>query len=234
MKQSIAYPRIAKRMQAFLADGVILGVGIIVTLIIISNLGVQGVESVIMAGLAVILLEPALVSFTGGTIGHHILGLRVVKNNTKQNLTFFSALIRFVIKVLLGFYSIVTLFTTKQYQAIHDLLIGSIVILKNPQTLNEYEVLAEQEVERPGYTYPTKARRIVMSILYNIALFIILQSLLALFLSEKCFDNQQCLVIENLFAYSLSILWLIGFFVCIIFCWRGLLFGCQRVLNKAG
>ena len=228
----IGYPRISRRVQAFFIDGIILSVGALVTLIVASGLGLKGIDTSILAGLAVFILEPAMVSFTGGTLGHHLLGLRVVSKTTAKNINIFSAIIRFAVKIALGMLSIVPIFTTRQYQTIHDLMIGSIVILKYPQTMRSHEVLGEREIEKPGCLYPSKVRRTIMIFLYNLALFVVLEFVLDLSLSENCADYKQCLGAEKVIAYSLTLLWIVGVFVSIIMGWKGLLLGCRRQLNK--
>ncbi len=228
----IAYPRVSRRMQAFLIDGILLSSGVAVTLIVASALGIQGIKAVSLAGLAVFLLEPALVSFTGATIGHHLLGLCVVNKSTLKNITIFPAIVRFIVKFTLGLPSIIPIFTTRQYQAIHDLLVGSIVILNHPETFQTYEVLGERDTEQLGYSYPPKIRRAIMTFLYNLALFFILEFVLELFLSEKCAVYNQCRGPETVVAYCLTLLWIAGVFATAILCWRGLLLGCRRTLDK--
>jgi hypothetical protein len=217
-------------MQAFLIDGIILSVGAVSTLIATAGLGLQGVDTVILAGLAVFILEPAMVSFTGGTIGHHLLGLCAVSKKTAKNINIFSAISRFIVKTTFGILSIVPIFTTRQYQAIHDLLIGSIVILKTPQAMRSHEVLGERELEAQGYLYPSKLRRAIIIVLYNLALFVVLEFILVFSLSENCSDNNQCLGTEKLIAYSLTLVWIASIFVSIIMGWKGILLGCRRHL----
>jgi len=172
-----------------------------------------------------------LVSTTGGTLGHHVLGIRVANKNTAKNINIIAAIVRFVVKIVLGLFSIISIFITRQHQAIHDSLVGSIVILKNPQAMKPYEALEEREVEEHGYSYPSKVRRVIMIILYNLTLLIVLGVVSTLSLSGSCVMYNQCSGSENVIAYSLSILWIIGFVASIILCWKGFLLGCRRKLT---
>ena len=83
--------------------------------------------------LAIILLyEPILVAI-GGTVGQRIMGLRVrvkksfVEKREKKNINFFSSLLRYISKILLGWISLLTIHSDKYGQALHD-KIGSSVM----------------------------------------------------------------------------------------------------------
>ncbi len=232
MNSNIGFPKISKRIQAVLIDSIIITVCFITTMIGMSLLGVQGINSIILAGLIVCILEPAMIAFTGGSIGHHILSLRVINKDTQNNVGLISAFIRFFLKAILGLFSIVSIFTTKQYQAIHDLSIGSIVVLKDPQALQTHEVLSERVIEEEGYMYPSKTRRVIMIFLYNLVLFIVLELLLVFVLSSACLGTMHCSNFENAVAYGLSILWIVTNFVITIYCWKGLVPGCHRVVES--
>ncbi len=82
---------------------------------------------------AVLLLyEPIMVSQTGGTIGHHLTNLRVVDDMTRGNLGFLKAAVRSLIKGVLGWFSFLTMLVGKRNQAVHDLLTGSTVQIRDP------------------------------------------------------------------------------------------------------
>lgn len=71
---------------------------------------------------ALFFYEPLFVSFTGGTIGHQILGLRVCKQDAEdQNLSFIHATLRFIIKLTIGWILVlVNRMLRKNKIAIHD------------------------------------------------------------------------------------------------------------------
>ena len=79
---------------------------------------------------AVLLYEPVLVSFTGGTVGHHLTNLRVV-DDRGGNVSFLKACARMVVKDLLGWCSFVILMATSRNQAIHDLVTRSTVQIRD-------------------------------------------------------------------------------------------------------
>ncbi len=75
-----------------------------------------------------VLYEPLFVSIYGGTIGHSFAKITVRKSeDTSQKISFIAALIRFLVKIVLGVISFFTL-TKKHPQAIHDELARAIVV----------------------------------------------------------------------------------------------------------
>ena len=211
-------------------DGVIVPVAAIATLVTASHFGIQGIYSAFLAGLVVFILEPLLVSITGGTPGHHLIGIQVKSKKTGKNINIFSAIIRFVTKIILGLFSLIAVFITKQHQAIHDAIAGSIVVIKNPNSKSNHEVLKEREVELPGYSYPSNARRFVMIVVYNIVFFITLGIALSLIVPDQCLTYSQCSTLENTLLISLQLLWVVSVISSIVLCWKGLLPGCRRQL----
>ena len=160
---TITYPRLIKRVRAVLIDSVLLPLVVIGTLIIGDALGIPGPYGKAMLILIPILvLEPGLVAFTGGTVGHHMLGIRVAKKDGSGNINIFAATIRFVVKLVLGWLSFIFVLTTTKHQAVHDLLAGSIVVHKDPTGLPAYEVLSERTGDSGAYIYPPGWRRIVI------------------------------------------------------------------------
>ncbi len=75
--------------------------------------------------------DPIMISFCGGTIGHLMIGIRVKQYKLEsKNLFVILAFFRFLVKILLGWLSFLTVSTTKEKRAIHDILSGSVVIQK--------------------------------------------------------------------------------------------------------
>lgn len=120
------YPHIARRYVATVIDGaVVLGVGFALG-------GLLQAEA--MAGLRVMLFlvvlflyEPVLTS-RYCTLGQRIMGVRVRDWRTGQSISVVRAYLRIVVKILLGFYSFVSVFFTQGRRAVHDMITGSVVI----------------------------------------------------------------------------------------------------------
>lgn len=76
----------------------------------------------------VLLYEPILIS-SGTTVGQFLLNLRVRNfKNPDQKLTFHLAVVRTIVKILLGWLSFVTVTFNVNRRAIHDFASGSIMI----------------------------------------------------------------------------------------------------------
>lgn len=72
--------------------------------------------------------EPVCVSF-GCTIGNYLKGIRVRDaGDQSRRINIFAALLRYVLKVLLGWISFLSVHMNPERRAIHDLAAGSIVV----------------------------------------------------------------------------------------------------------
>lgn len=233
MDEKTGYPRLLRRIQALMIDGLIVSILAIGALVLAPRVGLQGIHAAISATLVVFMLEPFLVSVTGGTLGHHLLGIRVTSKRSGKNINIFAAVVRFLAKIVLGWLSLVSIFVTKQHQAIHDSLVGSIVVLKHPEQMPAHEVLGERQVQQQEYIYPSKLRRIVMIVIYNILSYLIIGIVSVFFVSEPCLLSGKCSDFDNALFAGMSALWTVAFGISIVLCWKGYLFGCRRRLNSA-
>ena len=170
---------------------------------------------------------------TGGTIGHHLIGIKVVNSKTMSALGIIRATLRFVTKTVLGLFSLVVILTTRRHQAVHDYLSGSIVVIKKPGTLPAHEVLKEREVEEKGYVYPSKVRRIVIIILYSVIFFVANGLLLVLLMTENCLNTNACSGYDQALSIASQIIWIVGTVTLVVFGWRGKLWGCRRKQKDA-
>ena len=76
-----------------------------------------------------VLYDPLFVSLFGGTIGHSYVKIKVKsKTNPQKNISFFQALIRYVLKYTLGWISLLTISGNSEKRALHDMAGGSIVL----------------------------------------------------------------------------------------------------------
>lgn len=65
----------------------------------------------------------------GATIGNDKMKIRVRSvANPEKRINLFLAIIRFIFKILLGWLSFITFFTSSRNRAIHDIVSGSVVI----------------------------------------------------------------------------------------------------------
>ena len=228
-RADLRYPRLIKRVQAVLIDSILIPICAIGTLLLGTGLGVSGPIAKLMLLVGpVLVLEPVLVTLTGGTVGHHLIGLRITRVDGVRNLNFFLALVRFVVKVALGWTSFILVFTTRKHQALHDLFARSIVVYRDPATVPAADQLAERPPEGVEYRYPAKWWRLVAIALYLGALFFVTSLLAAALTSPSCHDFNRCDPLELLVMIVMSATLLIGSGALIVMGWRGRLVGSRR------
>ncbi len=131
------YPRVLDRVKAIVMDGII--IVIFMTIAYYFFLLFENVpdNARIFAFVFIFLLyDPIFTSFFGGTIGHMLIGIRVKRATDEQkNILFPLALLRFIVKSLLGWISLLTITSNKKGKAIHDFLVGSVVVYARPSDL---------------------------------------------------------------------------------------------------
>lgn len=123
---------LAPRVYAYLLDMcLVIGPVFFLSPLILNRLGLPEFYLSAIYGLAIFatlfLYEPLLVARCGGTLGHHMMSIRVLSRKG-ENLSFLAAFFRFSMKFLLGFVSFLPLVIKNQ--TIHDLAAGSHVVKK--------------------------------------------------------------------------------------------------------
>ncbi|WP_163324460.1 RDD family protein [Draconibacterium mangrovi] len=128
------YPGVFVRVKAVITDSVILLIfmlGIVALFDRFEN--VPDFARIAAFVFIFLLYDPLFTSIFGGTIGHFLFGIRVKRaNNPEKNILFPLAVIRYIIKALLGWLSLITVSGNKKAKAIHDIVVQSIVIYKHP------------------------------------------------------------------------------------------------------
>lgn len=228
-KIAIAYPRLARRLQAALLDAFILVILLFFGLgTVLSGFDFSGGLKAALFVAAVLIMEPGLVWTTGGTIGHHALGLRIQDKRTGSNLNPFFAFIRFFLKLVLGWLSFAFILVTKRHQALHDIFSNSVVTIRNPTGQEGRGEKPEQEIYLAQFEYPAWHRRVIVIVLYFGMMLLLLGFFYALLLSDECLYQEQCSSIENLFDVVASIASLAASVGILFFGWTGQLPGARR------
>ena len=124
------YPGVFDRIKAIMTDGIVIVVYMFVASYIFSLFESVPDNARIIAFVFIFLLyDPIFTSLFGGTIGHMMLGIRVKRESDEQkNILFHKAILRYLVKVLLGWVSLLTVSGNKKRKAIHDYLVGSVVV----------------------------------------------------------------------------------------------------------
>ena len=128
-------PSLTHRFKSMMIDVVVIIFLIFLMSLLLEILSIEsGLVRKVCFGL-IILYEPILVSI-GGTIGQVVMGLRVLnftkysEHQSKQRLNIFYSLIRYILKLFLGWISFVTIHSSNYGQAIHDKAGNSLMTFK--------------------------------------------------------------------------------------------------------
>lgn len=123
------YPELKDRIQSTFIDTML----IISLMFLFANIldGFDNVPDwiriVLFAGLFIV-YEPVCMTL-GCTLGNYIKGIRVRKDSdTTKHINIIQALIRYPIKIVLGWISFLTIHNNPKRRAIHDLVSGSVMI----------------------------------------------------------------------------------------------------------
>jgi len=229
------YPRLIKRVRAVLIDSVVVPVAAVASLAIGYWSGVTDIwgRSLLVA-IPILLLEPGLVSWTRGTVGHHIMGIQVTKTDGVSRLGFFAATVRAVVKFLFGWFSLIFVLTTTKHQAIHDLAAHSIVTHRDAGALPAYELVPERHIESPQFVYPSRMKRALFIVLYWALISVALVIGAAFLLSDTCAASNQCSALDYLVSTAMNVLWLVSTGALVVLGWSGRLPGAKRRPASAG
>ncbi len=130
---NIIYPNLLTRVKALFVDFIVILIIFSITSLVIGKIGgaPNWVRGFILV-FSLYLYEPVLISSFGGTVGHHLVKIRIKRmSNPDKKLNIFQASLRFIVKYLLGVISFLTITGNKKKRAIHDMASGSIVTYKH-------------------------------------------------------------------------------------------------------
>lgn len=118
----------------------------------------------------IVLYEPINVAVWGQTLGHRWQDLKVIDKADKFRIGFVRALLRFLIKAGLGWFSIFWALFTSNKQSLHDLMTQSLVIndyysAEDIRYLNFYENTGDND---QNYKQRSFLRRFIVSFLWLI------------------------------------------------------------------
>lgn len=124
------YPALIQRVKAAIVDAICLFMLMIGFAAVFAAVGDVPDVVRIMAFVFVFgLYDPILTSRAGGTIGHFVIGIRVKRDRSRsENVSFLRAVLRFIVKVFLGWISLLTVPRSRDKRAIHDMAAGSVVL----------------------------------------------------------------------------------------------------------
>lgn len=128
----INYPGVSERLKATVMDSMVLVFMMIgVTYLFAQFEEVSATVRVAAFIFIFVLYDPLMTSVFGATLGHRSMGIRVSKGTDHaQRIAFPLAIVRYVIKALLGWLSLLTVGSSKQRLALHDMAVGSVVLYR--------------------------------------------------------------------------------------------------------
>ncbi|MEM7371769.1 MAG: RDD family protein [Bacteroidota bacterium] len=137
-----SYPSIMERIQAVALDG---GLVLIGAFLIFSGLDGLGMENSDLKAplfiLLFVLYDPLMIAFAGGTIGHKMVNLHVKQaSDPSRNVNLLLAFLRFALKTVLGWISLLTITTNTERKAIHDFASDSIVLKRKKRASDFFPV----------------------------------------------------------------------------------------------
>jgi len=232
-----AYARLSGRVKAVLIDAAISAAVLVLLVIIASSTedvpGTGRAFVILVIGWAV-LYEPLQVWLFGGTIGHRRVNLRVVSDRTGGPPSFPVSFARFVIKGILGFPSFISMAFTRRYQAIHDLLTGTTVQLRDVSIAGDDDYLVERVPEFVTIEIPaTRSRRIVVILAYVVGAYLLSGLLSVGLVSNQCLSKGDCSTIDSANSRVISLVFFAGVLAIAIQGWRGRLWGARSRLETA-
>ena len=153
----------------------------------------------------------------------------VVDDRTRGNVSFPKALARLLIKAVLGWYSFITMATTRRHQALHDLLTRSTVQIRDPIKANSDDFARERI---PDSGLPSATRRVVVILAYLLLLVVLMTIpvnglVLGGVLSRECAIEARCTPGEHLISIIVGLMWLAFCGLVMVQGWRGYLPGCR-------
>jgi uncharacterized RDD family membrane protein YckC len=224
------YPRLVRRLRGVFIDGLVVPIAAMGTLVALSYAGVESTWiRVACPLLVVLLLEPVAVSVTGGSIGHHLTGLRVRKEHVDERINVLSATVRFVVKAVFGLPAFFVAFVTRKRQGLHDLAAKSLIVHKSSASLPAYEVVPARTPEDEHAAYASVWRRLLVILLYWVLLYLGIGTVLVASMSGLCAQSPSlCSPAQQSASVIGLVILLCAFVVTAVLGWRGRLYGCRR------
>jgi uncharacterized RDD family membrane protein YckC len=135
------YPGVYDRVKAIVVDAFVLILFMMMASYVFSLFeNVPDIIRVIAFVFIFFLYDPIFTCTFGGTLGHMLIGIRVRRESDEtKNIRFPKAVLRYIVKAVLGEISLFTVLNNPKRKAIHDYLVGSVVLYanQNGKKLNE-------------------------------------------------------------------------------------------------
>jgi len=230
METVTRYPRLIRRVRAILIDSVILMLMVLCWWVSQPLLaGVPGYLNLAIPFLMWFMLDPICVWRFCATPGHYVMGMRVERLDGRGDLNLLVAIVRSLLKSATGWWSFIFALTTKKHQALHDLLTGAVVILRNPETLPDRERLGERLQDVENFTYPSVWRRLLLVLVFLTAFFMVATVSMSFIVSQDCLLAVKCTKSDDRAYNVAAALTILCLFVIPVLGWRSKLYGARKM-----
>ncbi len=130
MNEQNNYPPIFSRVKAAVIDAILIMMLMYTATMAFTMFDtINDIVKMIVFVFIFVLYEPLLVSFLGASLGHLFCDLKVERNDeNNKNLTLPVAMLRFLVKSLLGWFSLISVSRDNKKRAIHDMIAKSVVL----------------------------------------------------------------------------------------------------------
>jgi uncharacterized RDD family membrane protein YckC len=129
--ERLSFPSITRRYLSSLVDGLFIFAMLILAGYLFQNNSELTKSVRISLVLLLFLVYEPFCTSKFCTIGQKITGIRIRDYNSKTKLPLYRAYFRIIVKIFLGFISLLTIMFSKDRRAIHDFIARSIVLEKN-------------------------------------------------------------------------------------------------------
>ncbi len=232
---NILYPSIPNRVKASLIDSVVLLTSAVLIMTIYFFIGIESPIIALVVSSVFLLYEPLFVSIKGQTLGHQLMHFKVVDKHSISHISFSKAIVRYLIKFILGMFSLGWAFFTNRQQSLHDLITKSVVVSVDIP-LESYKSTGLPELpyasSQDDWILPTRKRRVVFSIVWYAVSFFFLSFIYGIFAPPECLEDgnsiNYCNRIEIILGYAV-----IGaLVVCLILGSKGFLPGARKKIGS--
>lgn len=224
------YATFTGRVRALLVDTCIVAGGLVVVVV-----GADFAEGIPGSGriawlamfLLVVMYEPLLIWRRGATIGHARNHLRVVRVKTGRAPGLLRSFARYVVKVVLGLPSFVTMALTRKHQAVHDWLTQTVVEVAPDAEPDAAPYYVERQVD-PHERLPSAARRVAIVVVYLIGIFVVYAIAQQTVDPGGCANARSCVGGQRIAVEALALAWLAISLAATVAGWNGSLPGARR------
>ncbi len=185
----VIYPALTLRVRAAMWDGLLYGIMLYLLSLPIGLLPEQ--QTALRAALVVgpvALFEPLMLALTGGTLGHHFFGIKVVRADGEGNLPLLRAFLRFCVRFIVGIPSLLFMLATRRRQAAHDVIVESLVLFKDPSRAKPHDIASEIAFGDP----PSALRKLAVFALYVFPVLFVFSSAFGILVSPGCLQRNLC------------------------------------------